>query len=433
MNHDYTRRGFLKALGVGTAAAATPAIFSGCATGPTEPPKPVGRVIVIGAGYGGATTAKYIRMWSERRIEVFLIDRNAQFVSCPLSNLVLGGSRSIESLTLGYEKLREYGVQVIRDEVTGINLERRRVQLKRIEDLPYDRLVVAPGIDIMFDQIPGLSDPEAQKVVLNAWKAGPETVALRKQMEAMRDGGVFVLSIPKAPYRCPPGPYERACQVALYLKQSKPKSKLLILDGNEDVVSKKGLFMAAWNELYKGIIEYRPNQEAKDVDVKGMTVKTEFDSFKGDVLNVIPPQRAALIAQQAKLITANNRWCGIDWQTMESAAVPGIHVIGDATLSAPAMPKSGSMANNHAKICASAIVARMTGTAVNPLPIINNTCFSYVSEREAMHVTSVHRWDPAQKTLATVPGAGGVSSQRSELEKQYADAWARNIWSDSLG
>jgi sulfite dehydrogenase len=423
----FDRRDFIKLMGAGTALG-----LAGCATEPAAPPKPVGRVIVIGGGYGGATAARYIRMWSERRIEVFLIERNTQFVSCPLSNLVLGGSRTIESLTMGYDGLRAMGVQVLRDEVTGINVERKRVQLKRIEDLPYDRLVVAPGIDFMYDQIPGLN-AEAQKTILHAWKAGPETVALRKQLEAMRDGGVYVLSIPKAPYRCPPGPYERACQVASYLKQAKPKSKVLILDGNEDIVSKKGLFLAAWNDLYKGIIEYRPNQEAKDVDLRGMAVKTEFDSFRGDVINVVPPMRAGLIAAQAKLITANNRWCGVNWQTTESVAVPGIHVIGDATLSAPAMPKSGSMANNQAKIAASAIVAMMTGKVINPEPIINNTCYSYVSATEAMHVTSVHRWEAAQKTLVTVPGSGGVSAQRSQLEKQFADGWAKSIWADSLG
>jgi sulfide dehydrogenase [flavocytochrome c] flavoprotein chain len=432
MANEMNRRTFLKAIGAGTAATAAPAILTACATGPGEAPKPIGRVIVIGAGYGGATCAKYVRMWSERRIEVFLIERSAQFVSCPLSNLVLGGSRQIGDLTLGYEKLREFGVQVIRDEVTEIIVEKKRVRLKRIEDLPYDRLVVSPGIDFMYDQIPGLTNPEAQKVVLHAWKAGEETVALRKRLEAMPDGGVYILSIPKAPFRCPPGPYERACQVAHYFKTAKPRSKVILLDGNEDIVSKKGLFLAAWNELYKGIIEYRPNQEAKDVDVKSMTIKTEFDSFKGDVLNVVPPHGAALIARQAKLITTNNGWCGVNWQTTESIAVAGVHVLGDATLSAAAMPKSASMANNHAKIAASAIVATMTGQPLNPAPTINNTCYSYVSDREAMHVDSVHRWIPEKKTLEPVPGSGGVSAQRSELEKQYADAWARNIWADTL-
>jgi NADH dehydrogenase FAD-containing subunit len=432
MKNEYTRREFIKAIGAGAAAAATPAIIAGCATEPAAPPKPVGRVVVIGGGYAGATCAKYVRMWSERRIEVFLIERNSQFVSCPLSNLVLGGSRTIESLTIGYEKLREYGVQVVRDEVAGVLTDKKRVRLKRIEDLPYDRLVVAPGIDFMYNQIPGLNNPDTQKVVLHAWKAGPETVALRKQLEAMRDGGVYILSIPTAPYRCPPGPYERVCQVAHYFKQAKPRSKIIVLDGNPDITSKKGLFLAAWNDLYKGMIEYGPNQVARDVDVRSMTIKTEFDSFKGDVLNVVPPHRAGEIAVQAKLITANDRWCGVSWQTMESVAVPGIHVLGDATLSAAAMPKSGSMANNHGKIAASAIVALMTGQPLNPAPTINNTCYSYVSDREAMHVDSVHRWDPDKKTLLTVPGSGGISSQRSELEKQYADAWARNIWADTL-
>ncbi len=432
MTTEFDRRSFLKAIGAGTAAGAVPALLTACATAPSEPAKPIGRVIVIGGGYAGATCAKYVRMWSERRVEVFLIERSSQFVSCPLSNLVLGGSRQIGDLTLGYEKLREYGVQVIRDEVTEILVERKRVRLKRIEDLPYDRLVVAPGIDFEYNQIPGLNNPEAQKTVLHAWKAGEETVALRKQLEGMRDGGVYILSMPKAPYRCPPGPYERLCQVAHYFKAAKPRSKVIMLDGNEDVVSKKGLFMAAWNDLYKGIIEYRPNQEAKDVDVRSMTIKTEFDSFKGDVLNVVPPHGAGLIARQAKLITANNRWCGVNWQTSESVAVAGVYVLGDATLSAAAMPKSASMANNHAKIAASAIVATMTGQPLNPTPTINNTCYSYVSDREAMHVDSVHRWNPEKKALEPVAGSGGVSAQRSELEKQYADAWARNIWADTL-
>jgi len=427
MPFEFTRRDFIKLIGAGTAAG-----LAGCATEPAGPAKPVGTVIVIGGGYGGATAAKYIRMWSGGKIQVFLIERNTSFVSCPLSNLVLGGSMNLEALTMGYQNLRNYGVQVIRDEVTAINIDKKRVVLKRVEDLPYDRLVVAPGIDFMFGEVAGL-DAKAQETILHAWKAGPQTVALRKQLEAMPDGGTYILSIPKAPYRCPPGPYERACQVASYFKQAKPRSKVLVLDGNEDIVSKKGLFMAAWDQLYKGIIEYRPNQEVKQVDAAALTVRTEFDNFKGNVINVIPPQRAGDIAQQAKLITANNRWCGVDWQTTQSVAVPGIHVIGDATLAAPAMPKSGSMANNQAKIAASAICAEMLGQPLNPQPQIVNTCYSYVSATEAVHVASVHRWDADKKSLLTVPGSGGVSGQRSELEKQYADAWAKNIWADTLG
>ena len=227
MAHAYNRRDFIKFLAAGAATGT----LAACATTP-EVQKPIGRVIVIGGGYGGATAAKYIRIWSGGRIEVFLIDRDSQFVSCPMSNLVLGGSKKIGDITLGYAKLREYGVQVIRDDVTDIDTAKKTVKLTRIQDLPYDRLVLSPGIDFMYDQIPGLNHADAQKSILHAWKAGPETVALRKQLEAMRDGGVYVLSIPKAPYRCPPGPYERACQVASYFKQAKRRSKVLIQGAN---------------------------------------------------------------------------------------------------------------------------------------------------------------------------------------------------------
>src|SRR5258707_10814458 len=237
-----SRREFLKASG----AAAAASLLPGCVTQPGVPSKPIGRVIVVGGGFGGATAAKYLRMWSEGTIEVFLIERNPEFVSCPTSNLVLGGTRTLSDITRSYAKLREYGVQALRDEATAINVEKKRVSLKRIEDPPYDRLIVSPAVELMYEQIEGY-DAEAQKKILTAWKAGPETVALRQQLESMRDGGVFGISIPRSPYRCPPGPYERACQIAFYFKNTKPRSKVIILDANEDVVSKPALFKAAWN------------------------------------------------------------------------------------------------------------------------------------------------------------------------------------------
>lgn len=421
----FTRRDFLKL----TAAGASSAALSGCATVP-ETRKPVGRVIIIGAGYGGATAAKYIRMWSQSTIEVFLIERNAEFISCPMSNLVLGGNRNMADITRSYRKLRDYGVQVIRDEVTGISLDKKRVSLRRIEALPYDRLVVSPGVDFMHDAIQGYN-AEAQKTILHSWKAGPETIALRRQLEGMRDGGVYVLSIPLAPYRCPPGPYERASQVAFYFKRAKPKSKVLILDANPDVTSKGPLFKAAWNSLYKGIIEYRGNAAVTAVDAKAMIVKTDFDTIRGEVLNVIPPQRAGDVAKP--FINANNRWCGVDWLSMESTAAKGVHILGDATLSAPLMPKSGHMANQHAKLAAAAIVELMNGRQPSPTPLINNTCYSFVSDKEVIHVASVHTYDPKDKVLKVVPGSGGVSAQRSEIEGEYGWGWAQNIWADMLG
>src|SRR5712691_5219758 len=422
------RRDFLKT----SSALAAASLLPGCAMEPAAPSRRIGRVIVVGGGFGGATAAKYLRLWSQGTVEVFLIERNAEFVSCPTSNLVLGGTRTMGDITRSYSKLRDYGVQVIRDEATAINVEKKKVSLKRIEDLPYDRLIVSPAVDLMFDQIEGY-DAEAQKTILNAWKAGPETVALRRQLEAMPDGGVFIIAIPRAPFRCPPGPYERACQVAFYFRQAKPRSKVLILDANEDVVSKPGLFKAAWNDLYKGMIEYRGNSEVKAVDARAMTVRTDFDTVKGDVLNVLPPMRAGNIARTAGLMTGNTRWCGVDWLTMESTAHKGIHVLGDATLSAPAMPKSGHMANNHGKLAAAAIIELMNGRAPDPQPVIANTCYSFVSDKEVIHVASVHRYDAAQKTFTVVPGASGVSAGRSEIEGAYGWAWAQNIWSDMLG
>jgi NADPH-dependent 2,4-dienoyl-CoA reductase/sulfur reductase-like enzyme len=288
---------------------------------------------------------------------------------------------------------------------------------------------VSPGIDFNFGEIQGYEAAMNAGRVLHAWKAGPQTLALREQLTQMRDGGVYILSVPLAPYRCPPGPYERASMVAAYFKQAKPRSKVLVLDANPDVTSKAGLFKAAWKDLYAGILEFRGN--AKAVGVDGNTVKLEVEDVKGDVLNVVPPHRAGNIAQQAGLITTNNRWCDVDWRTMESKAVPGVHVLGDATLSAPAMPKSGSMANNHAKIAAAAIVEQLNGRVPAPVQIIN-TCYSFVSQKEAIRVSSVHAWDDKDRTLKALPG-GGVSSARSEAEGTFAWNWARNIWADSLG
>ena len=421
-----TRREFIKWISAGAGSAAIP----GCAT--TDSGGTAGRVVVIGGGYGGATAARYIRLWAPD-VGVTLVERNTEFVSCPMSNLVLGGNARIGDLTTGYDGLRKRGVRVLRDEAVGVDPGARQVRLASGTVLEYDRLIVSPGIDFVPDAIPGLKSPEAQERVLHAWKAGPQTVALRKQLESMRDGGVFVFHIPMAPYRCPPGPYERVCQVADYFRRSKPKSKISVLDSNPDITSKKGLFLQSWDGVYKGLIDYRPNSELQDVDARGMVVKLTFDSVKGAVLNVVPPHSAGNIARQAGLVTSNQRWCEIDWLTCESLKVKGVHVLGDATLSAPAMPKSGSMANQHGKIAAAAVVALLKGQPVFANPAIMNTCYSMVDGRSAMHVTSIHKYDPAQKTMVAVKGAGGVSDKASELEGTYAWGWAKNIWADALG
>lgn len=419
------RRDFLK---VGAAAGAMASLY-GCAGGG----KASGHVVVVGGGYGGATVAKYLRMWSEGGVQVTLIERNPTFISCPISNLVIGGTKTMEDITVSYEGLRnKWGVRVIQDDVVAVDAAKKTVSLKGGSALSYDRLVLSPGVDFMWDEIPALKSTEAQGKILHAWKAGPQTVALRKQLESMKDGGVYAISIPKAPYRCPPGPYERACLVANYFKQSKPKSKVVILDANEDVMSKKGLFTKAWSDLYKGIVEYRNNSEVKDVEVGTNTAVLEFDKFKADVLNVIPPHRAGDIAHKSGIKLVNNRWVDINWLSMESTSTPGIHVLGDAIFPAPTMPKSGHMANQHGKLAAAAILNMLSGLEPNPEPVVMNTCYSFVDSKNVIHVSSVHQYDAATKTVQPVKGAGGVSAARNELEGKIALGWAQNIWADML-
>ncbi|HUP96936.1 MAG TPA: NAD(P)/FAD-dependent oxidoreductase [Usitatibacter sp.] len=417
------RREFLIAGGAALAAG-----LAGCASVRTGPPSKA-RVVVIGAGYGGATAARYLRML-DPALDVVLVEPNEAFVSCPISNMVLGGFRTMADITRPYSGLERSGVRIVRDSASAIDVERKQVRLERGDTLSFDRVVLSPGVDFMWEALPAMANANAQGEILHAWKAGPQTAALRRQLEAMPDGGVYVLAIPEAPYRCPPGPYERACQVAAYFKARKPRSKVLLLDANADVTSKGPLFKKAWADLYRGIIEYRPNSKAVDVDVRGRAVKLEFDDVRADVLNVLPPMKAGSVA--APFITANRRWCEVDWLTYEAKAARGVHILGDSLQIAPAMPKSGSMANGHAKVCAAAIVALVNGEAPNASPTLINTCYSMVSDTLAVHVASVHKYDEKDRTMKAVPGSGGVSPAMNELEGAYTMNWATNIWTDAL-
>ena len=420
------RRDFLK-LGVAGIAVG---VFPGLAFATSEIfPKKGQRVVIVGGGFGGATAAKYMRMWSNNKIEVVLIERNSKFISCPMSNTVLGGSRTINDLTRSYDALqKKHGVRLVQGEVTAIDTAKQTVMLAQ-GHLSYDRLIIAPGVDFMFDQIEGLDAAVAEESIPHAWKAGAQTVMLRKQLEAMPDGGVCAISIPKAPYRCPPGPYERACQIASYLKSNKPKSKVLILDANPDVTSKKGLFMAAWKELYPGMVEYRPNAMVTQVNAAGKTLKTEFEDVKADVLNVIPPMKAGVVAGMAGVVNVDNRWCAVDFLNYESMVHKNVHVIGDSV--SAALPKSGYMATSQAKICAAAIIELMQGQLPDQAPTIANTCYSMVSDSEAMHVAHVYRYDAEKKIMAAAQG-GGVSAKRSEFEGAMASYWLENILDDVL-
>ena len=412
-------------LGAGAALAATTLVgCAGMGSGPS-----IGRVVVVGGGYGGATAARYLKLLGGN-VDVTLVERNTDFVSCPISNLVLGGYKQMADITRGYAGLSAVGVKVVKGDVVAIDVAGRKLRLVDGSEMAYDRLVLAPGIDFMPEQIGGLPAALERGQVTHAWKAGPQTVALRRQIESMRDGGVFALFIPKAPYRCPPGPYERACVVASYLKAAKPKSKVLVLDANPEIQSKKALFEKAFKDRYDGMLEYRANAELKELS--GNLAKLDFEDVRADVLNVIPPQRGGDLARSAGLLNINSRWVGVDWLTMESTVARNVHVLGDATFTAPVMTTSGHMANQHAKVAAAAIIQLLKGEAVNPTPVVMNTCYSFVSGRDAMHVASVHQYDAAEKTFKTVPGSGGVSAAASQIEGRYALGWAENIWADSL-
>ena len=415
-----TRRRFLTVTGAGALAVAG---LPGCAAmrGETESTSRR-RVVVVGGGWGGATAAKYVRL-ADSSIEVVLLEPNKKFVSCPFSNLVLSGARGIGQLTFGYDGLREYGVKVRHEAAAAIEPDARRV---RIGDgaLAYDRLIVAPGVDFLLDQVEGLA--AAQDTVLHAWKAGPQTVELARQLHAMPDGGVFVLTVPPVAYRCPPGPYERICQVAWYLKSQKPRAKLIVLDANQNIVSKTALFRAAW-QAYPNI-EYRASNKVTKVDPGTREVTTDFgDKVRYDVVNVIPPQRAGAIAVQADLVGADKRWCEVDHVTYESVKHRTVHVVGDSTTGLP-VPKSGTIANAMGKICANAVVSLMNGRPAPAVPPLN-TCYSWVNDREAMAVVNAYRIDNGK----VVQIEQKLTPGHSTLYAQHAEGWARSIWTDILG
>lgn len=391
-------------------------------------------VIVVGGGFAGATAAKYIRKLSSYQIQVTLIEPNFQFVSCPMSNLVVGGIRSINEIATSYSGLvKHHGVRLVRGYVQSLDADARQIKLADGTSLAYDKLVLSPGIDLMLSQIEGLAQASANHTAIQAWKAGYETALLRDQIAQMRQGGVYAITIPKAPYRCPPGPYERACMVANYLKNHNPTAKVLVIDANDDVVSKGKLFKQAWQQNYAGMIEYLPRHNVTAVDATNKLIRFEFEEpIQADVLNVLPPMRGGKLAVDSGIANLNNRWAEVNYQTFESKVAKDIHVIGDTVQGAPKMPKSGHMANSQAKVAAAAIVSMLADQSPNPSPVTNNTCYSFVNSTDVVHVASVHQFDSAKATFLPVQGAGGLSPEPSSLEGRYAWGWAQTIWADTL-
>jgi len=429
MSIKINRRTFIQTL---TAAAAVGAVGTPyLALGASK------KVVVVGGGTGGATAAKYLRL-ADSSIEVTLIEPNKDYYTCYLSNEVLGGNREMDSIKFGYEGLKKHGVKVVHDYVTGIDAEKKTVTTKGGESFSYDRCIVAPGVSMRYDTIEGYDEATSEKIV-HAWKAGAQTETLRKQLVDMKDGGTFVLVPPPNPFRCPPGPYERASQIADYFKREKPKSKIIILDAKPKF-SKQGLFVQGWEKLYgygtdNSMIEWRPGPDAtvNKLDAGAMTVHNEFDDVKADVLNIIPAQHAGKIAKTAGL-TSDKGWCPIALDTFESTIHKNIHVIGDAAI-AKGMPKAGYAANSEAKVCAAAVAAALNGTEMGS-PSYVNTCYSVVGKDYGISVAAVYKLAEDKSKIMKVSGGltpKDASADAHKREVGYAHSWLKNITDDIFG
>ncbi len=423
--HPVSRRDFLRrtAATAATLGFATPALAQ-----PTA-----GRVVVVGGGFAGASCARALKR-IDPRITVTLVEANATFTACPLSNAVIAGLRDLPAQQFDYKRFAAQRITVTLAPAVGVNADARTVILNDGVRLPYDRLVLAPGIEIRWDALPGYTEAAAERMP-HAWRAGDQTMLLRKQLESMEDGGLVVMSAPANPFRCPPGPYERASLIAHFLKTRKPKSKLIVLDA-KDAFSKQGLFLNAWKELYPDLIEWVPLSKGgsvTSVDPKTNTLTTEFGIHKAAVANVIAPQRAGRIAELAG-VADKSGWCPIDPVTFESKLRPNIHVIGDAAI-AGAMPKSAFAANSQAKVCAAALAKLLAGEKPDE-PKLINTCYSLVAPDYGISVAGVY--EPRGGLLADVKGAGGVSPANASpdvrtLEANFANGWFTAITGEVFG
>ena len=414
------RRSFIKLLGAATGVGLAGAPFITSAA--EMLPKKGRRVVVIGGGYGGSIVAKYIRI-NDPSIEVVMIERDRKFVSCPFSNTVIAGFRDIKDITITYDKLAaNNGIKVVHDEVTAVDTSAKKVVVSG-GTISYDRLVLSPGIDFRFEEIEGYDPVATPKVIPHAWKAGEQTLLLHKQLVDLPKGGTVLMSIPEMPFRCPPGPYERISLFAWHLKNHNPTAKIIVLDANQDIVSKGKLFKMAWAKHYETLIDYRPTHKVVKVDTKKRSVDSGMGDIEADLINLVPPQKAGLIAHKAGVVGEDKKWCPVNQMTFESTIAKNVHIIGDACM-AGVMPKSGYSANSQAKVCATNIVQLMNGKElIDPSHV--NVCYSFVAEKEAVSVAGIYKVAEG-KTIA-VPNSGGVSPGLSELEAIYAQSWIKNI------
>lgn len=412
-----SRRHFLKALSLGAGVIAAPGLIRAAS------PRP--HVVVVGGGFAGATAAKYLRHWSSA-VDVTLVEPNANYASPILSNLILNGQRQLNQLTFNYGTLSsKYGVKVVQDKVTAIDSNNRKLTLGGGSQLTYDRLILAPGIDFM--PVTGLDSSK----IPHAWQSGAQVQLLRQQLVAMPAGGTFVMSIPAAPYRCPPGPYERACVVADYLKRNKPGSRVIVLDANPDIIAERETFNHAFTVTYRDIVEYIPNADVQAVDSAQRIAMTGFGDYQGDVMNIIPPHQAGSIVHNAGLANdPSGRWAGVNPLSYESTAVDNIHIIGDSQ--GTGQPKAGHIANSEAKVCADAILRLLAGSEPYAAPVTNSACYSPVSADTASWLTAVFSYDPASGSMKLVPGSFGASNGASNKNYRKMFDWSASLFGDTF-
>ncbi len=447
---EQVRRTLLKAAGLGSLGALLPAIGCGgggtagadavsFALGRSKPPKPPapssgGRVIVVGGGMAGAAVSKYLRLWGGSGLAVTLVERSSSYTSNIMSNLVLTGQKSISSLQFSYDNLvSRYGINRVQGEVTAVDPVNRKVTLAGGSTLAYDRLVLAPGVVFTYELglggIVGLETAAAQAKVLHAWQAGAQTTTLRNQITAMPAGGVFVMTIPAKPYRCPPGPYERACLVADWLKRNRPGSKVIILDANAGITAEVHTFTEAFMGVHGGVIEYNPNVVVNSIDAATMTVNTNIGSVRANVINAIPPHRAGKVVTEAGLADQGGRWASVNQLTYESAVAAGIHVIGDSA--GTAQPKAGHIGNQLGKVCADAIVRAFGGLPPDPAPVTNSACFSPITMNTASWLTAVFAYDPATQAMAAVPDSFREADSHSDDNFSEMNKWFSALMSET--
>jgi NADPH-dependent 2,4-dienoyl-CoA reductase/sulfur reductase-like enzyme len=435
MSTRVSRRRFntgLRTLGLGALAAGAPGLDALAASALSAPAlsAPAGaaalgsaRIVVVGGGFGGATCARFLKRLLPRAT-VALVEPNATYVACPFSNLVVVGLRPLEAQLFEHGALAREGIVVLQDSATDVDTKARTVTLAQGGHVNYDRLVLAPGIDFRWDALAGYDEAAAARMP-HAWKAGPQTLLLHDQLRAMPEGGVVAMSVTAAPFRCPPGPYERASLIAEFLQRHKPRAKLLVLDSNSQF-SKQPLFLQAWHERYEGIVQWRSAADdgrVNRVDAAGMTLFTDFDEVRADVVNVVPPQQAGAIAARAGVVDATG-WCPVDPVSFASRLQPDVHVIGDAIIGAP-MPKSAFSANAQAKVCAIQVARQLAGLAVEPTTLAN-TCYSYVAEDAAISVSGMYH--TAGGAFADVAGAGGTSPLQAPDGLRQREALQARDW-----